>query len=155
MNKRISQALTLALFSVTYASTVYALPTDGQVTAGDASISTNAAKDTMNIDQKTSKVAIDWKGFDIAKQETVNFNQPSSSAIALNRVVGNNASEIYGHLNANGQVFLINQNGILFGKGAEVNVGGLVATTHNISNEEFMNSKGSYTFAGDSAKAVL
>ena len=142
----------LTVFTAASYSTGYAMPQGGEVKAGNAEIKTSG--DTMNVNQSSQKAAIDWKGFDIAKQETVNFNQPNTSAIALNRVTGNKGSEIYGHLNANGQVFLINPNGVLFAKGAEVNVGGLVATTHNISNEDFMNSKGSYTFAGNSNSQV-
>ena len=142
----------LTVFTAASYGTGYAMPQGGEVKAGDAEIKTSG--NIMDVNQNTQKVAIDWKGFDIAKQETVNFNQPNASAIALNRVIGNKGSEIYGHLNANGQVFLINPNGVLFGKGAEISVGGLIATTHNINNDDFMNSKGSYTFSGDSTNQV-
>ena len=142
----------LTVFTAAFCGTGYAMPQGGEVKAGDAEIKTSG--NIMDVNQNTQKVAIDWKGFDIAKQETVNFNQPNASAIALNRVRGNKGSEIYGHLNANGQVFLINPNGVLFGKGAEISVGGLIATTHNINNDDFMNSKGSYTFSGDSTNQV-
>jgi filamentous hemagglutinin family protein len=74
----------------------------------------------------------------------VNFKQPSSSAIALNRVIGNEKSVIDGALNANGKVFIINSNGVLFGKGASVNVGGLVASTLDIADEDFRNDKFSF-----------
>lgn len=150
---KLAAAIGLALFSVNYASPVYALPVDGKVTAGDAGIDTSGQ--TMNIDQKTGKVAIDWKSFDIDKGETVNFKQPGADSIALNRVIGNDASRIYGNLNANGQVFLINQNGILFGQGAQVDVGGLIASTRDIDMQAFMNATDTYQFSGSSDAKVI
>ncbi|QDR80260.1 filamentous hemagglutinin N-terminal domain-containing protein [Sporomusa termitida] len=123
----------------------YANPTGGQITAGAGSISQSG--NTTNISQTTNKLSIDWQSFNIGANETVNFLQPGASAIALNRVVGNNASSIYGKLNANGQVFLINTNGILFAPGSSVNVGGIVASTLNISDADFQ--KGKYDFTGN------
>ncbi|WP_319238425.1 YDG domain-containing protein [uncultured Propionivibrio sp.] len=121
-----------------------ALPTGGSVTTGAASIVSSG--NVMNVNQSSQKLAIDWSRFDIGANATVNFIQPSGSAIALNRVLGSDSSQIFGHLVANGQVFLINPNGVLFGKSAEVNVGGLVVATQNLSNADFMN--GNYRFAG-------
>ena len=92
---------------------VYALPTGGEVAAGSASISGSAGSTTIN--QTTQNVSINWQSFNIGKGETVNFAQPNSSAIALNRVLGSDPSSILGNLNANGKVFLINPNGVLFG----------------------------------------
>ena len=153
--QRKASVIALALFSTTYVGigTAYAMPTGGEVKSGAATVSTDAAQ--MNVNQSTDKVAIDWQSFDIAKGETVNFNQPGQSSIALNRVVGSDAkaSSIQGSLNANGRVFLINQNGVLFAKGAQVNVGGLVASTKDISVKDFM--AGQYNFAGASDKAVI
>ena len=148
---RKTAALAVALFTALGSGNVQAMPENGSVKAGSANISQSG--NTMDIQQNTSKVAIDWTGFDIHKQETVNFHQPDASSVALNRVLSNSATEIYGNLNANGRVFLINPNGVLFGQGAEVNVGGLVASTRDISNENFM--KGDYTFSGNSDAAVI
>ena len=118
-------------------STAYAMPSDGQVIGGQGQIQqTNAVQ--MDIQQQSVRVAIDWQSFDVAKNETVNFHQPSADAVALNRILGNNASEIYGHLNANGQVYLSNPNGILFARGSEVNVSGLIATTSHVDPQAFM-----------------
>ncbi|MGC8074506.1 filamentous hemagglutinin N-terminal domain-containing protein, partial [Salmonella enterica] len=72
------------------------------------------------------------------------FNQPSSSSIALNRVIGTKASDIQGRIDANGQVFLVNPNGVLFGRGAQVNVGGLVASTLDITDAEFNGNSSRY-----------
>ncbi len=84
---------------------------------------------TMNIRQHTPKVTLNWDSFDIAAGHTVNFQQPSSSATALNLIHDANPSLIQGRLRANGEVWLLNQNGIVFGRGAEVNVRGLLAST--------------------------
>ncbi|EDW0787403.1 filamentous hemagglutinin N-terminal domain-containing protein, partial [Salmonella enterica subsp. enterica] len=84
---------------------------------------------------------------DIGKNNTVQFVQPDSSSVALNRVTGASGSQIMGTLKANGQVFILNPNGVLFGKDARVNVGGLVASTKNISTADFM--KGQYTLSGN------
>jgi filamentous hemagglutinin family protein len=89
-----------------------AAPSGGEVTSGTASISQSGT--VTNIDQSTSKASINWTDFSIAANETVNFNQPNSSSITLNRVVGNEKSIIDGALNANGQVWILNSNGVLF-----------------------------------------
>ncbi|MDC7903019.1 filamentous hemagglutinin N-terminal domain-containing protein, partial [Escherichia coli] len=87
-----------------------------------------------------------WNSFDIGKGNTVQFYQPNSSAVALNRVVGGGESKIMGNLKANGQVFLVNPNGVLFGKDASVSTSGFVASTRDIKNDDFMNRR--YTFSG-------
>jgi len=141
-------AATMLLATMTMPA--YANPTVGQVTSGAGSISQSG--NTMNINQTTNKMSINWQSFNIASNETVNFQQPGASSIALNRVVGNNASSIYGHLNANGQVFLVNTNGVLFATGSSVNVGGIVASTLNISDSDFQN--GNYNFSGSGGSVV-
>jgi filamentous hemagglutinin family protein len=128
-----------------------ALPTNGTVSLGAGSISQNGS--VMNITQSTNKMAIDWQSFSIGQGNTVNFVQPSASAIALNRVTGTDVSSIQGAINANGQVFLINPNGILFSTTAQVNVGGLVASTRNLTNDNF--SAGNYKFEGSNGNAVV
>jgi len=126
-------------------------PTGGTVVEGSAGIS--QAGNTTNINQSSNKAIIDWQGFSISPQETVNFNQPSSSSVTLNRVVGNEQSVISGALNANGQVFIVNSAGVLFTKDSQVNVGGLVASTLDISNAGFM--AGNYVFSGASTASVV
>ncbi|WP_199540970.1 two-partner secretion domain-containing protein [Paraburkholderia kururiensis] len=128
----------------------YALPTGGQVSAGSGTISQGGS--TMTVSQGSQSLAINWNSFNVAAPETVNFVQPNKSSIALNRVVGSDPSAIYGKLNANGQVFLVNPNGILFGKGAQVNVGGLVASTQNITDADFMNRN--FRFTGTAGSVV-
>ncbi|WP_249531649.1 beta strand repeat-containing protein, partial [Escherichia coli] len=100
----------------------------------------------MNIHQNSQNMVANWNSFDIGKGNTVQFDQPSSSAVALNRVVGGGESQIMGNLKANGQVFLVNPNGVLFGEGASVSTSGFVASTRDIKNDDFMSRR--YTFSG-------
>lgn len=113
-----------------------AAPQGGSVTAGQAAIQQNGALTTIT--QGSQRAAIDWRSFNVGANETVNFVQPNASAAILNRVVGNDPSAIFGRITANGQVLLINPNGILFGRTAQVDVGALTATTSNLSNADFM-----------------
>ena len=130
---------------------VIAGPTGGQVVGGSATISQSGP--TTNVNQSSQSAIINWQSFSIAPKETVNFNQPNSSSVALNRVIGNEKSIIAGALNANGRVFIVNSAGVLFTKGAQVNVGGLVASTLNISNADFM--AGNYRLTGTSGASVV
>jgi filamentous hemagglutinin family protein len=126
------------------------LPTAGRVVAGQATF--DYAGNTLTVRQGSNKAAIDWTGFSIGQGHTVNFVQPSASAVALNRVLGTDPSIIQGALNANGHVFLLNPNGVLFSPTAQVNVGGLLASTLAMSNEDFV--AGRYHLSGTSAQAV-
>ena len=132
--------------------TANTLPTGAQVTAGTAAISTSG--NTMNVQQSTQRAAINWTNFSIGSNATVNFLQPNASAVVLNRVVGNEQSVINGALNANGQVFLLNSNGVLFGQGAQVNVGGLVASTLNQSDADFMAGRSTFERTGSRASVI-
>ena len=140
---RLSLALACLLALPAHALDAAALPKGGQVTAGSASISSSG--NTLQVLQNSQRAALDWQSFQIGSGATVNFVQPNSSAVALNRVLGNDASQIYGQLNANGQVFFSNPNGMLFAPGSQVNVGGLLATTLGIGNDDFM--AGNYLFS--------
>ena len=124
-----------------------ALPTGGQVIAGTASISQTGSQ--MTINQTTDKAILNWNTFNIGTNAGVTFNQPGSSSVALNRVLSSDPSSIYGSLRANGQVFLVNPNGVLFGQGARVDVGGLVASTMAISDADFL--AGNYRFGRNGA----
>ncbi len=113
------------------------LPAGGSIVGGTGTINA-ASGNTLTIDQTSSRMALDWSTFDIGSAATVTFNQPSTSAVVLNRVQGGNPTQIFGNLNANGQVFLVNTNGMIFGSTAQINVGGLVASTLGISASDFM-----------------
>ncbi|MCV2357578.1 filamentous hemagglutinin N-terminal domain-containing protein [Paucibacter sp. TC2R-5] len=127
------------------------LPTGAQVVAGQAQIS--AQGNVLTVQQNSALLATDWRSFSIGAGHTVNFVQPSSTSVALNRVVGNEVSRIQGALNANGQVFLLNPNGVLFTPTAQVNVGALVASTLRLDNQDFL--AGRYRFSGDSGNAII
>ncbi|HYW55470.1 MAG TPA: filamentous hemagglutinin N-terminal domain-containing protein, partial [Polaromonas sp.] len=143
---RIGRALShlLAVMLSGIAPQVMALPADGTVVGGQATITTPTAN-SMVVNQVSDKAILNWQSFNIGAGQSMQFVQPSAAAVALNRVIGNDASKIYGSLRANGQVFLINPSGVMFAPGAQVNVGGLVASTLAIGNEDFM--AGRYTFS--------
>jgi filamentous hemagglutinin family protein len=128
-----------------------ALPTGGSVVAGAASISQSG--NTMNIQQSSNRAVINWSSYNVAANAQVNYVQPSSSSVTLNRVIGTTPSQIDGAIRANGQVIFSNPNGITFGKGAQVDAAGVIATTLHISNKDFMDGKS--TFNGDGKGAVV
>ena len=144
------KALAVSLM-LAFGSNIYALPTGGTVSAGSASIAGGVGTTTIN--QSSQNVAINWQGFNIGAGEAVRFVQPNSNSAALNRVLGPDPSSILGSLSANGKVFLVNPNGILFGRGAQVNVGGLVASTRGITDSDFM--AGNYKFAGSGGGTIV
>jgi filamentous hemagglutinin family protein len=129
----------------------FAAPSGGTVTTGSATINQSGSVTTIN--QSTNKASINWNSFSIAPSETVNFVQPSAQSVTLNRVVGTSQSLIQGAMNANGQVFLLNPNGVLFTNGSQINVGGLVASTLNITDENFQ--AGNYLFEGNSQNSII
>jgi filamentous hemagglutinin family protein len=103
-----------------------AAPTGGVVVAGEGLIDQSGLETTIT--QNTERLAIDWASFNVRADERVQFIQPGETSVALNRILGNEASQIFGRLDANGHVILMNPNGVLFGESATVNVGGLVAS---------------------------
>ncbi|KVO45074.1 GLUG motif-containing protein [Burkholderia ubonensis] len=131
----------------------HALPTGHAVVAGQADIATSVDGRTMSINQHSDKLITNWQDFGVAGGERVSFHQPGSTSIALNRVIGTHGSQIDGRIDANGKVFLVNPNGVMFGAGSQVNVGSLVAATQNLSDADFL--AGNYRFAGTSAASVI
>jgi len=127
------------------------LPVGGQIVAGQGGISTSGNQ--MTIQQQTQNLVTHWQSFDVGAQNTVRFVQPDSNAVALNRVMGASGSQILGSLQANGKVIILNPNGVLFGKDAQVNVAGLLASTKNLSTADFM--AGRYDLSGGSADAQV
>jgi filamentous hemagglutinin family protein len=120
-------------------------PTGGNVVAGQATIS-GAGTSHVTITQASQRAIINWQQFNIAPNEVTQFIQPNVNAIALNRIFDQNPSQIFGSLRANGTVILLNRNGIVFGPHAQVNVGGLIASSLNLSNANFL--AGHYLFEG-------
>lgn len=136
----LASVATAALLSPVEAQTpapAPAMPAGGRVVTGTATIAAPDAA-TRVITQTTQRTAIDWNSFSVGQGGHVQFQQPNASAIALNRVTGPDASVIAGRISANGQVAIVNQSGIVFTPTARVDVGALVASAANISNENFM-----------------
>ncbi|WP_133295792.1 filamentous hemagglutinin N-terminal domain-containing protein, partial [Burkholderia reimsis] len=114
------------------------LPSGGRVVGGQSTISSPNVN-TLLINQTSQRSVIDWNSFNVGQGNTVQFIQPNAQSQSLNRVVGGSASNIQGALRANGQVFIQNPNGVIFGKNATVDVGAILATTKQISASDFMN----------------
>ncbi|NBR97767.1 MAG: filamentous hemagglutinin N-terminal domain-containing protein, partial [Betaproteobacteria bacterium] len=117
-------------------------PVDGVVVGGSASILQTASR--TDITQTTQRAIIDWRDFSIGAGHTVQFYQPGSSSIALNRVTGDQLSLIDGSLLANGQVWLLNPNGVFVGASGQISARSFLGTTSSLSNDDFM--AGSYNF---------
>lgn len=128
-------------------------PAGGNVTSGSANISANGT--TLTVTQNTNRAVIDWQSFDIAANETTNFVQPSASSMTLNRIGSQDPSKIYGTLTANGKIYLVNPNGFIFGQGANVNVGGVLATTAGIRNADFMKGRMNFSAAGNAGAQIV
>jgi filamentous hemagglutinin family protein len=135
------QAAALAVLATPAAAQLApnARPTGGAVSAGQASISTTSAKTLIT--QSSENAAINWQSYNVGAAQTVQYKQPNASSVTLNRVVGANPSQIAGHILANGQIVLVNQSGVVFSKGAQVDTAGLVVSTAGITDKNFMNGK--------------
>ncbi|MEX8513561.1 MAG: filamentous hemagglutinin N-terminal domain-containing protein, partial [Leptothrix ochracea] len=150
----LSPSVSWAAGAVGATVTATALPSGGQVVAGQATWTTTlsptlspvAGAANLTVNQASQRAVINWNSFNIGSAASVDFVQPSPSAVALNRVVGSEPSQIFGQIRANGQVFLVNANGVLFAPGAQVNVHGLLASTLDTSDADFM--AGTLHFAG-------
>jgi filamentous hemagglutinin family protein len=156
--KRVAIFLLLALavllhVNFSYAQTVNVNmnPGGGKVVAGTAVITQSGLQTQVN--QASQRAVVNWESFNVGKDASVTFNQPNSSAVTLNRVIGASPSVIDGAIKANGQVVLVNPNGVTFGRGAQVDAAGVVATTMNISNKDFMDGKS--TYKGDGTGKII
>ena len=133
----------------------------GWVQSGSASLSTSG--NTMQIDQHSDKVQLNWQTFNIGASNSVRFNQPNSNSVALNRVwdPSSNPTRILGTLKANGQVYIVNRNGVVFGQGAKVDVHGLVASTMDVDSDIFeaglaqAYNQGDPAFKAEDARAYI
>jgi filamentous hemagglutinin family protein len=144
--------LALAIAAALSTMQASANPTGGEVVSGNASIQSSGNQTTIN--QSSNRAIINWQSFSIQQGETTRFIQPSSSSAVLNRVVTGNPSAILGNLSSNGQVFLINPNGVLVGNGATINTGAFFASTRDVINQQFMNG-GNLDFFGSSNASVV
>jgi filamentous hemagglutinin family protein len=142
--------LPLSIAACFLAEPAWSLPTGGQVTAGSAVF--NQVGNTLAI-ANTPGTIINWNSFSIGVLEAVRFDQQSSLSSVLNRVTGNSSSSILGALSSNGRVFLLNPNGILFGAGSRIDVHGLIASTLNLSDQDFLAGRLNFT-AGNTAGSI-
>src|SRR5215813_4169828 len=123
-------------------------PAGGTVVGGTATIQGQGGP-AVTVNQSSGSAIINWNTFNIGVNESVRFNQPGASSVVLNRVTGGlGPSEILGTLTANGRVFVINRDGILFGPNAVVNTAGFLATTHDIKNSDFMAGRYNFNIPG-------
>ena len=134
------------------APTATQLPTGARVSAGTASVSQSGA--VMTVKQDSASAVVNWQTFNVGAQASVNFEQPNSQSVTFNRVLDTNPSQIFGKINANGSVFLQNPNGVYFAPGSSVDVGAFVATTHSISDADFMSGNYSFSRTGSTGKIL-
>lgn len=128
-------------------------PVLDNVAAGDVNVQQTAA--TTQVNQNSQQAIINWQSFNIGAGEKTQFVQPNASAIALNRINPNQGvSQIYGQLTANGRIILVNQAGVFFGPTARVDVAGIIVSTSNISNENFLNGRYYFDQAGNAAAII-
>ncbi|MDR3534964.1 MAG: filamentous hemagglutinin N-terminal domain-containing protein [Acetobacteraceae bacterium] len=130
-----------------------AQPTGGQVVTGSASIGQTTTETTIT--QASQRAAVNWSSFDVGSQQTVTFKQPSASAVTLNRVTGPDPSQIAGHIQANGQIVLTNQSGVVFTQGAQVDTAGLIVSAAGISDKNFMAGKMAFDQPAKAGAAVV
>ncbi|MDB6085593.1 MAG: hypothetical protein JWN43_3474, partial [Gammaproteobacteria bacterium] len=148
--RSISRYVPLVSLVLSGAGVAQTLPTGGSVASGQ--VTTAKSNNTLTINQASQNAIVNWQSFSIGANNTVNVVQPNSSAMLLDRVTGSTPSTIAGHLDANGQVFLINPNGIAITKSGVVNVGGgFVASTLDIADADFKNGKLVFSGSGGSA----
>ncbi|MDD5285155.1 MAG: filamentous hemagglutinin N-terminal domain-containing protein, partial [Desulfuromonadaceae bacterium] len=145
--RRIAASFMLVCFLPTASLALPALP---QVINGAANISTSGNAMTVT---NSAGAIINWQSFSIGQNESARFIQPSAASAVLNRITGGDPSKILGVLQSNGKVLLINPNGILFGQNARVDVGGLIASTLNITNQDFL--AGRYNFRAGAAAGKI
>ncbi|MGC3981020.1 MAG: filamentous hemagglutinin N-terminal domain-containing protein [Steroidobacteraceae bacterium] len=105
------------------------------VTSGAATAVTSG--NTMTVNQSSENAVLNWSSFNISADGKVIFAQPSTSSIALNRIFQQSPSQILGRIDANGQIYLVNPNGLIFGSNSTVNAAGILASTLNISDDVF------------------
>ncbi len=150
---------TFALVALVWATPAWAqpapnaLPTGGQVVQG--AVQFNQSAQQLNITQSTDRAAVNWQSFDIGTQAKVQVHQPSAQSVLLNRVGGESPSQIFGQLQANGKVILVNPNGLVIGRDGSVSAAGFTGSTLNISDADFMAGQARFSRSGAGTGSVL
>lgn len=135
----IATALYLLSSKPVWSQAAASMPSGMTLVHGQASTATSNG--AMHITTGGSKTVLDWQSFSIGKGNSVVFHQPDVTSQVLNRVTGQDPSHILGTLQSNGRVWLLNPNGVLFGKDARIDVGGLVASTLNMETQDFLSGR--------------
>jgi filamentous hemagglutinin family protein len=143
--------MALAVASCFAPPVVLANPTGASVANGQVSI--HQQGNLLQITNSPNAI-INWQSFSVGASEITRFLQQSASSAVLNRVIGQNPSAILGTLQSNGRVFLINPNGIVFGANARIDVAGLVASTLNLSDADFLGGKLRFTEVAGAGSVV-
>lgn len=134
--KRILTLLASFAFTTLPHMQAYAGPSGGTIVGGSGSIT--QGENTTLVEQYSDRLAIDWRDFNVGKGERVTFQQPSSSSTALNRIFDQNPSQIFGAIEANGRIYLMNPNGLIIGESARIDVASLVAGSLTMNLDDFM-----------------
>src|SRR3990167_4669731 len=160
MRKRWEKWQAISQHAMVFLATVWMMecslanPVLDHIASGDVSVSQTAS--TTQVNQSSQQAILQWQSFNIGSGEQTQFIQPNSSAVALNRISPNQgASQIFGQLSANGRIILVNQAGIFFGSGAHVDVGGIIASTTDITNQNFFAGKYIFDQGSNYAGAVI
>lgn len=133
-----------------------ATPYGENVVGGSASFN-RPSTGKLNVTQHTNRAIIEWQKFDIGKNASTEFAQPGKSSVAVNKVMsgGGDPTQILGTLKSNGKLVILDSNGVIFGKGSVIDVGGIVASTGNIDNNAFMNGDTRITLDGATSGSVV
>src|SRR6185369_15371314 len=155
MGKRICTLLLATTSAVALGSTALANPLGGQVVGGNATVQGQGTS-TVTVTQTTNSAIVNWTTFNIGAGERTNIIMPNSSSVQLDRVTGGQGpSQILGTLTSNGRVFLVNPDGLLFGPGSVVNAAGFLATTHDITNADFMAGRYNFSIPGRPTASIV
>ncbi|MFM7343893.1 MAG: filamentous hemagglutinin N-terminal domain-containing protein, partial [Tagaea sp.] len=128
------------------------LPQGGNIVGGSGNVQQTSSTQ-ITINQNSQNLSIDWQSFSVGAGHIVRFNQPNSSALALNRVIGPDPSQIFGSIQANGRVVIMNPAGIYFGPSSMVDVNGLVATTARMNQADFLSGTLNFSLASGDPNA--
>jgi len=140
---------------LTFGAPVAAAPTGGNVVVGDANIESLEGDPAIGVTQNSQNAIVEWQTFNLSNGEDFFFNQPNADAVILNRVLGAGGSVIDGELTANGNVFIMNSDGVLFGPNAVIDVSGLVVTSLDIDDVDFMAGDFDFRFLGDDGASII
>jgi filamentous hemagglutinin family protein len=145
-------AASIAAFGAAPGLALAQLPTGAVVVHGTAPITSSEGQMTI---VNSANAVLNWQSFSIGTDNSVHFQQPGAASKVLNRVVGNDPSSILGSLSSNGEVWLVNPHGVLFGNQARIDVGGFVASTLGVTNDDFLTGRNRFGVAGTHGGDVL